>query len=102
MQDDQLVALQPENARLISLLGSHGIERRLPSPPTRPIAEPNPRDSPLEKRSHCSVACFGGEPVIHKVGARPGDEPDRFEVARGKADVKWRTDELMALLRDED
>jgi len=26
---------------------------------------------------------------------------DRFERARGKADVAWRTDELMALLRSE-
>lgn len=27
---------------------------------------------------------------------------DQFEAARGKADIKWRTHELMALLRDED
>ena len=27
---------------------------------------------------------------------------DRFEAARGKAQVKWRTDVLMALLRGED
>jgi antitoxin PrlF len=40
-----------------------------------------------------------GEVVIHKVGARASRKPDRFEAARGKADVKWRTDELMALLR---
>lgn len=37
-----------------------------------------------------------GEVVVKK--ASPGD---RFERARGKADVAWRTDELMALLRDE-
>lgn len=43
-----------------------------------------------------------GEVVIHKVGARAGRKPDRFEAARGKADVTWRTDELMALLRGED
>jgi AbrB family looped-hinge helix DNA binding protein len=42
-----------------------------------------------------------GEVVIHKVGARASGKPDRFETARGKADVKWRTDELMALLRGE-
>lgn len=42
-----------------------------------------------------------GEVVIHKVGARTSRRPDRFEAARGKADVKWRTDELMALLRGE-
>ena len=39
---------------------------------------------------------------------KPKDEsrktgaPDQFEAARGKADIKWRTDELMALLRDEE
>lgn len=43
-----------------------------------------------------------GEIVIHKAGARPSRKPDRFEAARGKADVKWRTDELMALLRGDD
>lgn len=42
-----------------------------------------------------------GEVVIHKVAARPRRKPDRFEAARGKADVKWRTDDLMALLRSE-
>ena len=42
-----------------------------------------------------------GEVVIHKVGARPGRKPDRFEAARGKADIKWRTADLMALLRGE-
>lgn len=43
-----------------------------------------------------------GDVVIHKVGAPVSGEPDRFEAARGKADVKWRTDDLMALLRGED
>jgi antitoxin PrlF len=43
-----------------------------------------------------------GDVVIHKVGARPAGKPDRFEAARGKADIKWRTDDLMALLRGED
>ena len=36
-----------------------------------------------------------GDLVIRKVGA----EPDRFDAARGIADVKWRTNDLMALLR---
>jgi AbrB family looped-hinge helix DNA binding protein len=40
-----------------------------------------------------------GDVVIHKVAARPARKPDRFEAARGKADVKWRTDDLLALLR---
>lgn len=43
-----------------------------------------------------------GDIVIRKAGARAKRKPDRFEAARGKADVKWRTDELMALLRGED
>ena len=40
-----------------------------------------------------------GEVVIHKLSVQR--QPDRFEAARGKADVKWRSDELMALLRGE-
>lgn len=40
-----------------------------------------------------------GDVVLHKAGPRTGKKADRFEAARGKAQVKWRTDELMALLR---
>lgn len=43
----------------------------------------------------------GGEVVIRKVGAHAPRGADRFAAARGRADVKWRTDELMALLRAE-
>ena len=43
-----------------------------------------------------------GDVVIHKVGARASRKTDRFETARGKADVKWRTDDLMALLRGDE
>jgi len=43
-----------------------------------------------------------GEVILHKVAAMKPRKPDRFERARGKADVPWRTDELMALLRGED
>ena len=42
-----------------------------------------------------------GHVEIHKVEARRSRKADRFEAARGKADVKWRTDDLMALLRGE-
>ena len=42
-----------------------------------------------------------GEVVIHKARARASRKADRFEAARGKADIKWRTDDLMALLRTE-
>ena len=42
-----------------------------------------------------------GEIVLQKSEAKPrkGKSKDRFEAARGKADIKWRTHELMALLR---
>ena len=52
----------------------------------------------------CSVdfaANSDGEVVLRKVGARLGRKPDRFEATRGKADVKWRTTDLMTLLRGE-
>jgi len=43
-----------------------------------------------------------GDVVIRKAEAYSAQAPDRFERVRGKADIKWRTDELMALLRGED
>jgi AbrB family looped-hinge helix DNA binding protein len=43
-----------------------------------------------------------GEVVIHKAHKHGAAEPDRFARMRGKADVAWRTDELMLLLRGED
>jgi AbrB family looped-hinge helix DNA binding protein len=46
-----------------------------------------------------------GDVVLHP--ARPpkgaGRKPkDRFDAVRGRADVRWRTDELMKLLRTDD
>jgi antitoxin PrlF len=44
-----------------------------------------------------------GEVVLRKAdGTNQASAPkaDRFEAARGKADIKWRTEDLMALLRD--
>ena len=43
-----------------------------------------------------------GQVVVHKAKGRPASKRDRFESARGKAQVKWRTDQLMALLRSAD
>lgn len=44
-----------------------------------------------------------GEVVLHKAAdprGKAGKTPlDRFDAARGKADVPWRTQDLMALLR---
>jgi AbrB family looped-hinge helix DNA binding protein len=46
-----------------------------------------------------------GEVVLHSGTPKKAGKPivpDRFEAVRGKADIKWRTDELMALLRGDD
>ncbi len=40
-----------------------------------------------------------GEVVIHRIEPSGRRKPDRFDAARGKAEVKWRTRDLMALLR---
>jgi AbrB family looped-hinge helix DNA binding protein len=40
-----------------------------------------------------------GDIVLHKSGRSPRARKDRFEAARGKAQVRWRTDDLMKLLR---
>jgi AbrB family looped-hinge helix DNA binding protein len=43
-----------------------------------------------------------GEPVLRKCGPVEERRPDRFDEVAGTADIKWRTDELMALLRGDD
>lgn len=43
-----------------------------------------------------------GQVVVQKAGRRRPRKADRYEAARGRASVKWRTDELMALLRGRD
>ena len=40
-----------------------------------------------------------GEVVVRKSGGTPPSKRDRFDAVRGKAQIRWRTDELMALLR---
>ena len=40
-----------------------------------------------------------GEVVLRAARRSRRRQPDRFEAARGKADVKWRTQDLMKLLR---
>lgn len=40
-----------------------------------------------------------GHVVLRKVGSKAARKPDRFEAVRGKAEIRWKTDELMALLR---
>ena len=43
-----------------------------------------------------------GEVVIYKADVSCEGKPDRFEAVRGKADVMWRSKDLIALLRGED
>jgi AbrB family looped-hinge helix DNA binding protein len=46
-----------------------------------------------------------GEVVLHRprpAKALDRPEPDRFDAVRGRADVRWRTDDLMKLLRSDD
>lgn len=43
-----------------------------------------------------------GQVIVHKAGGKPARRRDRFDSARGRADIQWRTDELMALLRGTD
>ena len=46
-----------------------------------------------------------GEVVLHPPHlskSRRGARKDRFDSVRGRADVRWRTDDLMKLLRAED
>ncbi|MDD5029649.1 MAG: AbrB/MazE/SpoVT family DNA-binding domain-containing protein [Rhodoferax sp.] len=42
-----------------------------------------------------------GGVVLLKVESQASGQPDRFAAARGKADIPWRTDDLMTLLRGE-
>ncbi len=46
-----------------------------------------------------------GDVLLHPPRARPGTRGanvDRFDAARGRADITWRTDDLMKLLRADD
>ena len=48
-----------------------------------------------------------GQIIVHKAGQPPRKalnqaNADRFEAVRSAAQIKWRTDELMALLRQPD
>lgn len=43
-----------------------------------------------------------GQVVMRKAGEQTAGGNDRFQAARGMAQVKWRTDDLMALLRGTD
>jgi antitoxin PrlF len=40
-----------------------------------------------------------GEVIIRRSDGKPMQKRDRFDAMRGKAQIRWKTDELMALLR---
>jgi antitoxin PrlF len=42
-----------------------------------------------------------GQVVIRRADQAQEGKADRFEAARGRAEIKWRTDSLMELLRSE-
>lgn len=48
----------------------------------------------FDVNSDGAVVVHGKTPVVPSA--------DRFEAVRGKADIAWRTDDLMSLLRGED
>ena len=55
----------------------------------------------LDLRTGCELhieANHDGDVVIRKVGVCARRKSDRFDVTCGKADIKWCTDDLMALL----
>jgi antitoxin PrlF len=56
----------------------------------------------LTPGSRVEFAIEDGKLVVRKSGKRNGGRPDRFDRAVGKAEVKWRTEELMELLRGSD
>jgi AbrB family looped-hinge helix DNA binding protein len=53
----------------------------------------------LDPGTAVEFAVSGDEVVLRKAGAKSASKRDRIEAVRGKAQVKWRTDKLMALLR---
>jgi antitoxin PrlF len=57
----------------------------------------------LAPGSQVEFAVQDDKVVLYKTGARSnGARKDRFDRARGAAEIKWRTEDLMALLRGED
>lgn len=70
------------------------------------VTIPKPIRDALHLRAGSKVAFelnAAGEVVLRPADPAPASAgQDRFSRARGKADLKWRTDELMQLLRGDD
>ena len=57
----------------------------------------------LEPGNKIEFAVENDKVVLYKAGARRnGAKKDRFDRAVGAAEIKWNTDELMAMLRGDD
>jgi hypothetical protein len=67
VQDDQVTVLQLENARLISLLESHGIEWRLAPPPEMLLQEPEPSRLTTSEKVALFRRLFRGRTDVYPV-----------------------------------
>ena len=63
----EMEALRAENARLIALLESHGIEWRLPPEPVVPVAEPEPSRLSTEEKITLFRRLFRGRTDVYPV-----------------------------------
>lgn len=70
------------------------------------VTIPKPIRDALQLRPGMAVSFAvnaAGEVVIHPAPTARGRRgTDRFDAVRGKADVRWRTDDLMQLLRSDE
>ena len=87
-EPDSLAALQAENARLIALLESRGIDWRLPKKPAPPVQEPEPSRLSTQEKVALFRRLFRGRTDVHalrwestasgKSGYSPACANDRF------------------------
>ena len=66
-QQTEAEALRAENARLIALLESHGIEWRLPPEPVVPVAEPEPSRLSTDEKVALFRRLFRGRTDVYPV-----------------------------------
>ena len=88
VEPDSMAALQAENARLIALLESRGIDWRLPTKPAPPAPEPEPSRLSTQEKVTLFRRLFRGRTDVHalrwesmalgKSGYSPACANDRF------------------------
>ncbi len=64
---DELAILQMENARLIALLESHGIDWRLPPPQAKPVLEPEPSRLSTDEKVTLFRRLFRGRADVYPI-----------------------------------